>query len=168
MRAVYRVYLFKAALQLPVQKSICYGIFTRGDYVGTFMEEITLTNSLDRGLVDRGYLEESQIRTLKIEAMPDTGAWTLIINEDVRQKLGLEIKGECRSTLANGESSIYPLTEPVTIQWKNRSAAHQAVVVANAKKVLLGALPLESMDLIVDPVHQTLAGANGENEMHCI
>ena len=51
----------------------------------------------------------------KVEAMPDTGAWTLVINEDVRQKLGLSIKSEALSTLADGKTSNYPITEGVTI-----------------------------------------------------
>ena len=100
--------------------------------------------------------------------MPDTGAWTLVINEDVRQKLGLAIDGESHSTLADGTSKNYPITEPVTIQWKNRSTTLPTVVVAEAKKVLLGALPLEAMDLIVDPVRQTLAGAHGNEPLHVL
>ena len=43
-----------------------------------------------------------------------------------------------------------------------------AVVVADAKKVLLGALPLEAMDLIVDPVRQTLVGAHGDEPLHVL
>ena len=91
--------------------------------MGVFMEEITLENSTDRGDVDRGYIDESQVRILKVQAMPDTGAWTLVINEEVRQKLGLTIKGEARSTLADGKTSNYPVTGAVTIQRKNRSTA---------------------------------------------
>ena len=132
------------------------------------MEEITLENRTDRGDANRGYINESQIRTLKVEAMPDTGAWTLVINEEVRQKLGLTIEGESRATLADGKTLKYPITEPVTIQWKNRSTTLPTVVVADAKKILLGALPLEAMDLIVDPMRQTLAGANGDEPLHVL
>ena len=130
--------------------------------MGCFMEEITLENVLDRGDANRGYIKESQVRLLKVDAVPDTGAWTLVINEEVRQKLGLEIEGKCHSTLADGKSSTYPLTQAVKVQWKDRFSVHQAVVVTDAKDVLLGALPLEAMDLAVDPVHQTLVGAHGD------
>ncbi|MCL1837094.1 MAG: retroviral-like aspartic protease family protein [Treponema sp.] len=136
--------------------------------MGTFMEEITLENSTDRENVNRGYINESQIRNLKVEAIPDTGAWTLVINEEIRQKLGLTIKSEVQSTLADGKTSNYPITEAVSIQWKNRNTELPAVVVADAKKVLLGALPLEAMDLIVDPVHQTLAGAHGDEPLYIL
>ena len=136
--------------------------------MGTFKEEITLENIIDRGLAQRKYIDETQIRTLTVEALPDTGAWTLVINEDIRQKLGLTIQGSSNSTLADGKASTYPITESVKIQWKDRNIELPAVVVAEAKEVLLGALPLEGMDLIVDPVHKRLAGAHGDQPLHVL
>ena len=136
--------------------------------MGTFYEDVTLVNITDRGLANRGYLDKDKIRTLTVQAMPDTGAWTLVINEEVREKLGLTITGETMSSLANGETSCYPITEAVKIQWKDRSIELPALVVANAKDVLLGALPLEGMDLIVDPVHKKLAGAHGDQPLHVL
>ena len=136
--------------------------------MGTFLEEITLENMMDKGLAKRGHIKDTEVRTIKVEAIPDTGAWTLVINEEVREKLGLDIEDKVNSTLADGTATQYPLTEPVTIQWKNRSATLPAVVIADAKKVLLGALPLEAMDLIVDPVRHTLAGAHGDQAVYII
>ena len=136
--------------------------------MGTFTEEITLENVIDRGFARRGYIEETQIRSLKVDAMPDTGAWTLVINEDLRQKLGLTIERWADSTLADGKTSSYPITESVKIQWKDRSTELPAVVVAEAKDVLLRALPLEGMDLIVDPVRKQLAGAHGDQPLHVL
>jgi predicted aspartyl protease len=132
------------------------------------MEEITLENVIDRGLADRGYIKDAEVRTLTIGAMPDTGAWTLVINEDTRQKLGLTIEGSSDSSLADGVTSNYPMTEAVKIQWKNRSATLQAIVVGNAQTALLGALPLEAMDLVVDPVRKQLAGAHGDQPLHVL
>ena len=136
--------------------------------MGTFKEEITLENLEDRMLARHGYIKEAQIRRLTVEALPDTGAWTLVINEDVRQNLGLTIEGSANSTLADGKTSSYPITESVKIQWKDRSIELPAVVVAEAKDVLLGALPLEGMDLIVDPVRKQLAGAHGDQPLHVL
>ena len=136
--------------------------------MGTFLEEVTLENTTDRALADLGYIKDTEVRTLKVEAMPDTGAWTLVINEEVREKLGLGIEKEVHSTLADGTKAKYPLTKPVKIYWRDRDTTLPAVVVSGAKNVLLGALPLEAMDLIVDPVQQTLAGAHGDQAMHIL
>ena len=136
--------------------------------MGTFLEEITLENVIDKGLADRGYLKDTEVRTLKVKAMPDTGAWTLVINEYTRQKLGLSIERMVKSTLADGKVANYPLTEAVTIKWKDRSTTLPAMVIDGAKFILLGALPLEAMDLIVDPVRQELVGAHGEEPVHIL
>jgi len=136
--------------------------------MGTFKEEITLENIIDRGFANHGYLKEAEIRTLKVEAMPDTGAWTLVINEEVRQKLGLAIEETSESTLANGKTDTYDVTGGVKIRWKNRSTVLPALVVPDAKDILLGALPLEAMDLMVDPVHQRLVGVHGDQPLHVL
>jgi clan AA aspartic protease len=134
--------------------------------MGIFMEEITLTNIKDEIRVEAGFLKE--VRKLTVEAMPDTGAWTLVINEEIRQKLGLSIKETSESTLADGKTDTYNVTEGVEIRWKNRGTVLPALVVPEAKDVLLGALPLEAMDLIVDPVHGQLAGAHGDQPLHVL
>jgi clan AA aspartic protease len=136
--------------------------------MGTFKEEITLENILDRGFARHGYIKEDEIRTLKVEAMPDTGAWTLVINEETRKKLGLIIEETSESTLADGKTDTYEVTESVKIRWQDRSTALPAVVVPDAKDILLGALPLEALDLMVDPVHQKLVGVHGDQPLHVL
>jgi len=136
--------------------------------MGTFYEAITLENSRDRAFAESGYLKDDQIRAVDVEAMPDTGAWTLVINEEVRQKLGLKKDRPVKSSMADGATGEYDLTEPVGISWKNRHTIQQAVVVPTAKDILLGALPLEALDLCVDPVNKRLVGIHGENPLYVI
>ena len=128
------------------------------------MEEITLANAKDDVRVEAGLLKE--IRTITVEAMPDTGARTLVINEEIRLKLGLKIEETSKSTLADGKTNTYNVTEGVKIRWKNRSTVLPALVVPDAQDILLGALPLEAMDLIVDPVRKQLAGTHGDMPVH--
>jgi clan AA aspartic protease len=136
--------------------------------MGTFYEKITLQNSMDRGLAKRGYIREDQIRSVEVDAMPDTGAWTLIINEKTRQRLGLDTIDSVESTMADGTTKLYDLTETVEIRWKNRRTSHEAVVIPNAPDILLGAIPLEGMDLCVDPVNQRLVGVHGDTPVYIV
>jgi len=136
--------------------------------MGTFLEKITLENGTDRVLADRGNVPESQVRSVDVEAMPDTGAWTLVINEEIRQKLGLKKADTVKSTIANGATAQYDLTEPVGINWKDRYTFQQAVVVPTAKDILLGAIPLEALDLCVDPVNKHLVGIHGESPVYVL
>ena len=133
-----------------------------------FKEEITLENAKDRALADGGALKEEEVRALKVEAIPDTGAWSLVINEDVRQKLGLAIKRKRWSTLADGKIGTYDVTDAVIVQWKNRDTVSPAIVLPGAKEILLGAMPLEGMDLMVDPVNGKLVGVHGEEPEYMI
>ena len=50
----------------------------------------------------------------------------------------------------------------VEIHWKDRTMACQPLVVSGNGEILLGAIPLEDMDLMVDPVRQILTGAHGD------
>jgi len=136
--------------------------------MGTFVEKITLENSRDRILAECGHIPENQVRTLEVEAMPDTGAWTLIINEETRQQLGLKTVSTVESTIADGTTTMYDLTEAVEIRWKNRQTSQQAVVIPSVKHNLLGAIPLEALDLCVDPVNQKLVGIHGDTPVYII
>ena len=136
--------------------------------MGTFMEEIMLVNAGDISAARNGFILDENIRRVTTQALPDTGAWTLVINEDLRQKLGLAIVDTVGSSLADGSSAEYGLTEPVEIRWKDRRTSQEAVVIPAAGEILLGALPLEGMDLYVDPVNQRLAGVHGDQRLHLL
>jgi clan AA aspartic protease len=130
------------------------------------MEKITLVNAGDISAARNGFIPDTKIRAVTLDAMPDTGAWTLIINEEIRQKLGLVIVEIVDTSLADGSTAHYGLTEPVEIRWKNRRTSQEAVVMPEANDILLGALPLEGMDLYVDPVNRRLAGIHGDRRVH--
>ena len=130
--------------------------------MGIVRTEITLKNAIDMGTANRGMIKDSEIRQTTVTAVVDTGAITLVINEEIRQKLGLKITGHRRATLADGAAHDYEVTEPVSIHWKNRDSSCKALVLPNANNVLLGAIPMEDMDLIVNPKKQEVVGAHGD------
>jgi clan AA aspartic protease len=132
--------------------------------MGIVHAEITLKNAGDVINVRRGYIKKPEVRQTTIEAVVDTGALTLVINEKLRQQLGLEIVGTRTATLANDAKEEVKIAEPVEVHWKNRLMTCEPWVVG-AGRILLGAIPLEHMDLIVDPVKQEVVGAHGEEEV---
>jgi clan AA aspartic protease len=134
--------------------------------MGPVHAEIILRNAGDVTGVRRGYIKEPEIRQTKVVALVDTGSANLVINEAIRQQLGLAVEMTYKTEIADGSTQSYGLTEAVQIQWKDRKAACQAVVVPNAKDVLLGTIPLEAMDLIIDPVKQELVGAHGDKVVY--
>jgi len=129
--------------------------------MGNVFAEITLKNGGDLVRFKDGSITENSIRSLTVTALVDTGAVTLVINEDICQQLGLSIEEERSASLAGGGKIDCKITEPLRIYWKDRNATCQAVVLPEGE-ILLGVIPLEFMDLIVDPLAEQLVGAHGD------
>ena len=130
--------------------------------MGIVYTEITLKNARDVGNAKDGIIKESEIRQMTVQAMVDTGSGSLVINEEICLQLGLKIMGLRRTTYANEAKEICKVTEPVEIRWQDRYTAIPATVVPVSGEVLLGAIPLEDMDLLVDPARRVLIGAHGD------
>jgi clan AA aspartic protease len=122
--------------------------------MGTTYAEITLKNTADTANVRAGHLKEQDIRSATVTAVVDTGSMTLVITEELFKTLGLSTVGERIARTASGQRLACKVTEPVDIHWKDRSSSQRAVVIPGAETVLLGAIPLEDMDLMVNPVTQ--------------
>ena len=136
--------------------------------MGEVREQITLMNGGDVISAGRGYLPEQEVRQMTAEVLVDTGSMRLVMDDETCKRLGLGIVKESMATLAGGVRQACKLTEPVMVRWKDRFSSLSAVVLPGKEEILLGVLPLEEMDLIVDPVHQRLTGAHGEEWAHYI
>jgi len=136
--------------------------------MSTVRTEITLKNAVDVGEAKRGHITDAQVRSLTVEALADTGAWTLVINEDTCQKLGLELEGTTPGVLGDGSSVVCQITDGVEVHWKNRHTVCPALVVPGADDVLFGALPMEGMDLIIHPRKEEIVGAHGDTILRLI
>ena len=130
--------------------------------MGHVHAEITLKNAVDKRNAREGRIKEEDIRSLTVKAMVDTGATRLCINEEMRQKLGLRIVGNMPGNMANGTVVKCQLAGPVELTWKERFFTGDAAVVPGLKKPLLGVIPLEAMDLAVNPSTQELVYAHGD------
>jgi clan AA aspartic protease len=127
--------------------------------------EITLRNKVDEANAKQGFIKEDEIRQMTTQAIVDTGAWTIVINEDIREKLGLLDEGYGEATLADGKKKEYPMAGPLEIRWKNRRFTCDALILPDAPDILLGAYPLEGMDLTINPQRE-LVGVHGDIVMH--
>jgi clan AA aspartic protease len=128
--------------------------------MGIVYTDITLKNTEDVINARRGLIKESEVRQTAVRALVDTGVWTLVINEAVRTQLGVEIAEPSEVGVAGGDTKQCGVTDPVTVCWQDRRTACEAVVLPNEEDVLLGALPLEGMDLVVR--RQEVVGAHGD------
>jgi len=78
----------------------------------------------------------------------DTGAITLCIPEHVAVQLGLSELEKREVTTATGNRVSVPYVGPVQVGFGNRSCFTGALVLGES--VLLGSIPLEDMDLVIN------------------
>lgn len=90
-----------------------------------------------------------------VTALADSGALHLCIPEHVRIQLKLEPIDSKEVTLADGSQKVVPYVGPIELRFKNRVGFSGALVLGD--QVLLGAIPMEDMDLIIIPKTRTLA-----------
>jgi predicted aspartyl protease len=142
--------------------------FIKGNLMGEVRTEITLVNLRDAANAKSGFIPETQVRRLMVNAVVDTGALTLVIGEGTREKLGLQVEEGAEVTVAGGIKVPSGITEYVEVRWKDRKTSCEAVVIPGEEDVLLGALPLEGMDLTVNPLGQEVTGAHGDKVRYVV
>ena len=91
---------------------------------------------------------------VEVEALADTGSVHLCIPEHVRIQLELEQIDTKEATLADDSRKLVPYVGPIEVRFKNRVGFVGALVLGN--QVLLGAIPMEDMDLVVIPSTRTI------------
>jgi clan AA aspartic protease len=94
------------------------------------------------------------LEPVEVEVLADSGAVHLCIPEHVRRRLHLEAISEKDVTLADGSKRRVPYVGPIEIRFKNRVGFAGALVMGD--QVLVGAIPMEDMDLVIVPKTRTL------------
>ena len=86
---------------------------------------------------------------IEVQALADTGAVHLCVPEHVALQLRLEEYDRKEVVIADGSRRVVPYMGPLEVHFKNRVALGGALVFGD--QVLLGAIPMEDMDLVVMP-----------------
>jgi len=124
--------------------------------MGLIYSDIELINSDDLALVRRGYLKETEVRKMKVKALVDSGAMMLSVNETIKVQLGLPVLDRQMGELADGSKQSFEIAGPVDIRFANRQTTVRAVVLPGDTEPLLGSIPMEDMDVLIDPRGQRL------------
>ncbi|MFH1962766.1 MAG: clan AA aspartic protease [bacterium] len=94
------------------------------------------------------------LKIITVKAMVDTGALTLCIPEHIALQLKLEINSQREVTTADGRKQMVPYVGPIEVFFENRNCFVGALVLGD--EILLGAVPMEDMDLIISQGHRKL------------
>jgi clan AA aspartic protease len=95
-----------------------------------------------------------ELQPVEVDALADSGSFHLCIPQHVQMQLYLEEFDKKEITLADGTKRLVPYVGPVELRFKNRVGFTGALVLGD--QVLLGAIPMEDMDLVVIPRTRTV------------
>jgi predicted aspartyl protease len=136
--------------------------------MGRVLVEATVENLGDLYEVERGHRQDDQVRRVTIEeALVDTDATTLSLPTRIIQQLGLTKQSEKRVITSAGSSQA-ALYSAVRITIQDRSCTVDVMEVPDQSPPLLGQIPLEMLDFVVDPRARRLIGNPAHGGEHVI
>lgn len=124
--------------------------------MGLVYASIELINGDDLALVRKKIIGEEEIKRMHVNMLCDTGSVYMCINENIQEQLQFPVLEKRKGQLANGHIVEYDVVGPVEVKFKNRRCTVNAMVLPGDNEPLLGAIPLEDMDILIHPQRQEL------------
>ena len=135
--------------------------------MGRVLTEATIENLQDLWDIHRGLIAPEKVRRISVsDALVDTGATMLAMPARLIQQLGLRKSYAKRSIFSagSGQTTVY---EAARLTIGDRHCTVDVMEVPDDVPVLVGQVPLEMMDYVVDPQGCRLIGnpAHGGEQM---
>lgn len=136
--------------------------------MGRVLTEATIENLHDLWAIQQRLKAPEQARRITVpDALVDTGATLLSLPTSLLRQLGLSQTSTKRVTSSSGvtQAAMY---EAVRLTIQGRSCTMDVLEVPDGVPVLIGQIPLEHLDLVVDLRNQQLIGnpAHGGEHMY--
>lgn len=124
--------------------------------MGLVYAEIKLTNIEDLVLAKRYLIGEDEIKSMTLNMLADSGAYMMAINETIQEQINLPLIEKRKAQMADSSVVEYDVVGPIEVKFKNRTAVCNAFVLPGDSEPLLGAIPIEEMDVLIHPQRQEL------------
>jgi clan AA aspartic protease len=118
--------------------------------MGITYAEIELVSVEDLFLLRRDRISEAEVKRFKVLALVDSGASMMAVTESIGKLLDLPKVDEMQAELADGSVIQLDVVGPVEVRFQNRRTIVNAMVLPDNSDVLLGAIPMQGMDVLVD------------------
>lgn len=136
--------------------------------MGRVLTEATVVNLSDLYEAQQGKRPEDQVRRVVVpDALVDTGATTLALPTRFIQQLGLTKRYEKRATSSRGVGMV-SVHEAARLTIQGRDCTVDVMEVSDDTPVLIGQIPLEMMDLVIDLQGRRLTGNPAHGGEHTI
>lgn len=124
--------------------------------MGLVYAEIALINADDLALARRHVIGEEEVKRINVNMLVDSGAYFMAINESIQSQLELPFIEKRKAVMADGSIVEYDVVGPIEVKFKNRRCSVDAFVLQGNNEPLLGAIPMEDMDVLIHPLRNEL------------
>ena len=124
--------------------------------MGLVYADIKLINGDDVVLARRNIIGQEEVKEMNVSMLVDTGSYNLCINEDIQSILQFNVVEKRLAETADGRVVECDVVDNVQVRFKNRATTCRAMILPGSCEPLLGAIPLEDMDVLVDSQRQEL------------
>jgi clan AA aspartic protease len=124
--------------------------------MGITYAEIELVSVEDLFLLRRNHISDDQVKRLKVLALVDSGASMMAVTESLKRLLDLPKIDDMQAELGDGSIVQLEVVGPVEVRFQNRRTIVNAMVVPDSADVLLGAIPMQGLDVLIDPKREQL------------
>jgi len=124
--------------------------------MGLVYADIELINGGDLEMVRRHLMDKDEVKRIWVNMLVDTGAYNLCINENIQAQMEFPVVEKRKAETADGRVVELDVVDNVQVRFKNRATTCRAMVLPGGTEPLLGAIPLEDMDVLIHPQRQEL------------
>lgn len=124
--------------------------------MGLTYAEVELINAGDVEMARRHFIGEEEVKRMRVNLLVDSGAYNLCIKESIQSQLQLPFVEKKTAETADSRRMECDIVGPVQVKFKNRNTFCTAMVLPGDNEPLLGAIPMEDMDVLIHPLRQEL------------
>jgi len=124
--------------------------------MGLVYADIVIINGWELENARRNLMNPGDVKRIHVNILVDTGSFMLCINESIQEQLQLPIVDTKKALTADNRIIDCPVVDQIQIRFKNRPWSGRAMVLPGDAGPLLGAIPLEEMDVMIHPLRNEL------------
>jgi len=107
-------------------------------------------------LAKRNIIGQKEIKSIELNMLIDSSAYMMAINETIQSQLELSLIEKRKVQVADGRVVEYDIVGPIHVKFANRRATCNSFLLPGDSELLLGAIPMEEMDVLIHLQRQEL------------
>jgi hypothetical protein len=124
--------------------------------MGYVYADIEIVNPVELENARRHRIGQEEVKQMHLHVLVDSGAYLLCINENIQLIFDFPFVKKSRLELADGSIGEYDVVGPIEVRFADRKANCDAFVLPGDSKPLLGAVAMESLNVLIHPSRQEL------------